>query len=225
MGKVKGAGVSGSSSRGRRAAGSGTREAIAAAARQQFAEHGYRRTSLRAIAAQAGVDPRLVLHFYGSKQALFVAVVDLPFEPAQVFERLLGSGEPGVGRRLAEFVLSVLGDPDSNPVLTGMVRAAASEQDAAHMIRETVTGRLLMPLARHVGRDHPELRAALVAAQIVGLVMARHIVGVDPLARASGAQLVDAIAPVFEHYLTGDLTAPRAAPADQICNRADSNGR
>ena len=192
-------------SRGRRPAGSGTREAIAAAARQQFATLGYQRTSLRGVAAEAGVDPRLVLHFFGSKQALFVAVVDLPFEPEQVFDRLFAAGTPGIGRRLASFVLSTLDDPHSNAVMTGMVRAAASEQDATHMIRETVTERLLLPLARRVGREDAELRAGLVASQIVGLIMARHVVGIGPLAGAPGDTLVDALAPVLEHYLTGDL--------------------
>lgn len=196
--------------RGRRPAGSGTREAIAAAARRLFAEQGYRRTSLRGVAAEAGVDPRLVLHFFGSKQALFVSVVDLPFEPADTFDRLLASGAPGVGRRLATFLVSILEDPDRNSVVTGMVRAAASEEDAVQMIREAVTERLLTPLAQRVGREDAQFRAGLVSSQIVGMVMARHVVGLDPLVRATGPQLVGALAPVFEHYLTGDLTGPGA---------------
>src|SRR4051794_41354956 len=83
--------------RGRRPAGSDSREEIVVAARRQFGELGYRRASMRGIAAEAGVDPRLILHFFGSKQELFVAVVDLPFDPATTFEQVLAAGAGGLG--------------------------------------------------------------------------------------------------------------------------------
>src|SRR4051794_41948858 len=83
--------------RGRRPAGSDSREEIVVAARRQFGELGYRRASMRGIAAEAGVDPRLILHFFGSKQELFVAVVDLPFDPAITFEQVLAAGGGGPG--------------------------------------------------------------------------------------------------------------------------------
>jgi len=191
--------------RGRRPAGSGTREAIAAAARRQFGELGYQRASLRSIAAEAGVDPRLVLHFFGSKQELFASVVELPFDPEVAFDRLLAPGSQGLGRRVAEFILAVLDSPEGRKTITGLIRAATSEEEAAATIRELVAKRLLLPLASRVGRDRPELRASLVASQIVGLAMARHVVGLTPLATASHAELVAALAPVFDHYLTGPL--------------------
>jgi len=191
--------------RGRRPAGSGTREAIVAAARRQFGEVGYRRASLRTIATEAGVDPRLVLHFFGSKQELFASVVELPFDPEVAFDDLLSAGSQGVGRRVAEFILAVLDSPEGRRTVTGLIRAAASEEEAAATIRELVARRMLLPLASRVGRDRPELRAGLVASQIVGLAMARHVVGLTPLATASHAELVAALAPVFDHYLTGDL--------------------
>jgi AcrR family transcriptional regulator len=191
--------------RGRRPAGSGTREAIAAAAQRQFGELGYRRTSLRSIAVEAGVDPRLVLHFFGSKKELFASVVELPFDPETAFDALLSPGEQGLGRRVAEFVLAVLDSPEGRKTITGLIRAAASEEEAAASIRELVGRRLLLPLASRVARDRPELRASLVASQIVGLALARHIVGLTPLATASHAQLIAALAPVFDHYLTGHL--------------------
>ncbi len=91
--------------------GSGTRAAIELAARRRFAELGYPRTTMRGIAADAGVDPRLITHFFGSKQELFVAVVELPFEPEPTFEALLadrGEDAVDIGARLAEFVLGML---------------------------------------------------------------------------------------------------------------------
>ena len=191
--------------RGRRPAGSGTREAIAAAARRQFGELGYQRASLRSIAAEAGVDPRLVLHFFGSKQELFASVVEFPFDPQTAFDALLGPGRQGLGRRVAEFVLAVLDSPEGRRTITGLIRAAASEEEAAATIRDLVGRRLLLPLASRVGRDRPELRASLVASQIVGLAMTRHVVGLPSLTTASRAELIGALAPVFDHYLTGDL--------------------
>jgi len=192
--------------RGRRPAGSGTREAIAAAARHQFAEQGYPNTSLRSIAAEAGVDPRLVLHFFGSKQELFVAVVEFPFQPEAVFERVLGPGRDGVGLRLAQYFVGVLSDPDALRVVTGLVRAAASEEKAAELLRAQVSEQMLLPLADRLGTDNAQLRAGLVASQVVGMTMARHVVAIAPLAQATRKQLVSALAPVLQHYLTGDLS-------------------
>ncbi len=192
--------------RGRRPSGAGTKEAIAEAARRQFGEHGYRRASIRGIAAEAGVDPRLVMHFFGSKHGLFVAVIELPFEPEATFDALLGPGEKGLGQRLAAFYLGALADPESRKIFTGMIRAATSEEEAATTIREFVVGRLLLPLAARLGRDRPEFRASLLASQVVGLVMARHVVGLPALAAAPDDELIAAMAPVFDRYLTGDLS-------------------
>jgi Tetracyclin repressor-like, C-terminal domain len=106
---------------------------------------------------------------------------------------------------VAEFVLAILDSPEGRKTATGLIRAAASEEEAAATIRELLARRLLLPLASRVGRDRPELRASLVASQIVGLAMARHVVGLTPLTTASHAELVAALAPVFEHYLTDPL--------------------
>lgn len=195
-------------SRGRRPAGSGTREAIEAAARHQFGEHGYQAASLRSIAAEAGVDPRLVLHFFGSKQKLFLSVVELPFDPQLVFPQVIGDGGPGVGRRVAQLFVSMLQTPQARQVLTAVMRAAVSEDEAAKYWRQVVTERLLEPLATQLTSDQPRLRAGLVASQIVGMTMARHVVAVAPLADATSDQLVNALAPVIDYYLTGDLGAP-----------------
>ena len=194
--------------RGRRQPGSGTREAIAAAARRQFGELGYRRASIRTIAAEAGVDPRLVQHYFGSKQELFVAVVELPIDPATVLDRLLADAgaEPGVGRHLAAIIVGVLDSEEGRGTITGLIRAAASEEEAARMVRELVTQRLVAPVARRVARDHAELRAGLIGSQVVGLAFARHVVGVDALAAAPSERLVEALGPVFDHYLTGPLS-------------------
>jgi AcrR family transcriptional regulator len=191
--------------RGRRPSGSGTRDRIEQVARRQFAELGYPGTTMRGIATEAGVDARLVGHFFGSKQQLFVSVVELPFEPDEVFERMLAPGPEGLGQRLATFLVGVLDDPGARGTLVGMVRAAASEEEAATLVRGLVTDRMLGPLARRVGGADPELRAALLGSQVVGLTFARHVVGLEALATAPREHLVAALAPVLQHYLVGDL--------------------
>jgi AcrR family transcriptional regulator len=198
--------------RGRRPTGSGTRERIEAAARRQFAELGYPGTTMRGIAAEAGVDARLVGHFFGSKQQLFVAVAELPFDPETVFAALLAPGEAGVGRRVAEFLVDLLETPQARNTVTGLVRSAASEETAAEMLRALVTERLLGPLARRVGGSDPELRASLLGSQVVGLTFARYVVGLPALVEADRDQLVAALAPVLDHYLTGSLAPGPVRP-------------
>jgi AcrR family transcriptional regulator len=191
--------------RGRRPGPSRTREAILAAARRQFAERGYDRTSLRAIAAEAGVDPALVTHFFGSKHQLFVEVVEFPFDPAEALPSVL-SGDPAeVGLRLAEFVVSLLENPEARARITGVVRAASSEPEVARSVRDLLTREVWAPAAAILGGEDAELRMNLVGSQIVGLVMARYVVGAEPLASLPPEDLVQAIAPTFQRYLTGPL--------------------
>jgi AcrR family transcriptional regulator len=194
--------------RGRRPGTSGTREAILAAARRQFAERGYDRTSLRAIAAEAGVDPGLVTHFFGSKQRLFVEVVEFPLDPAETLPEVF-SGDPAtIGRRLAELLVSLLESPDARARIIGIVRAAASEPEAARMVRELLMREIWAPAAELLGVDDAELRMNLVGSQVVGVVMARYVVGAEPLASLPAEKLVDAIGPTLQRYLAEPLESP-----------------
>ena len=191
---------------GRRPGPTTTREAIADAARRQFAELGYDRATLRGIAGEAGVDAALVVRFHGSKDALFREVMALPPAVAEAIAGLADGPRATVGRRLAEAIVGMLEDPRSRSVVLGRIRSASSHPDAAALVRETVThdvGRLVAALTD----DEPETRAALVGSQIVGLALARHVVRVEPLASLPAADVIDHIAPVFQHYLGGPLKA------------------
>ena len=182
-----------------------TREAIAESARRQFAELGYGHATLRGIAEEAGVDQRLVTHYFGSKQALFVAVFQVPFDPAAAFGQLLAGDPAELGERVARFILGVLSAEAPRRTIAGTVRAAASEPEVAELLGRALHEQLIKPIARQLIADQPELRASLLAAQVVGLVLARHIVAVQPLASADHEQLIAALAPVAQHYLTGPL--------------------
>jgi AcrR family transcriptional regulator len=186
---------------GRRPGKSGTREAIAAAARRLFAERGYDRTTLRAVAEEAGVDAALVAHFYGSKQQLFVSVVELPFSPETVLPALLAGERAALGERIARFVVGLLESEQGRSRMTGLVRAAASEPEAAKLVRELVAERIFRPLTETLGVEDASLRASLVGSQVIGLTMARYVVRVEPLASARPEVVVAAIAPTLQRYL------------------------
>jgi AcrR family transcriptional regulator len=190
---------------GRRPGASGTREAILAAAGRQFAEQGYDRASMRRIAAEAGVDQKLIAHFFGSKQNLFVAAIGLPFNPAEMLAPVIAGDAASVGAGLEELLVRILEQPELHQRLTGVVRAAASEPDVARMMREFLGRELFLPIAEVLGGGDAQLRANLFGSQIVGLVMARFVVRIEPLASLPAAAVAAAVAPTLERYLVGPL--------------------
>lgn len=189
---------------GRRAGTSRTREQIAAAARLQFAGHGYEQATFRRIAAAAGVDPALVVHFYGSKADLFREVMQLPAAVSEGLVRIADAPRDELGRRLAELVVSAMESPATRPVVLGRIRCASSHPDAAALVRETVI-RDLTDLASAIGEDEPAKRAVLIGSHVVGIALARYVVLVEPLASLPAPELVELLAPTFQHFLTAPL--------------------
>jgi AcrR family transcriptional regulator len=194
-----------SSRTGRRPGTTTSRDAIAAAARRLFAERGYDRATLRAIAGEAGVDPALVVHFFGSKEQLFRDVMQLPEAVADALASLADGPRDEIGRRLAEIVVGGMENPVTRPIVLGRVRSASSHPDAAELVRQTVT-RDIGRLTVSIGVDDPEARAVLIGAQMVGVAFARYVVGVEPIASLPADKLVDLLAPTFQHYLTDSLS-------------------
>jgi len=192
---------------GRRPGRPDTRDQILAAARQSFADLGYDRTTIRGIAEAAGVDSRLVTHYFGSKQRLFVTAAEPPIDPEKVLPALLqDTDDPAAA--FAGFIAALIDDPDYQRLSTGLIRAAASEPEAAAMAREFLTERVLVPAARLLSTDAPDLRASLLAAQIVGLVFARNIIRFEPLLALERPSLAAALTPVIRHYLFEPLDQP-----------------
>ncbi len=190
---------------GRRPGDSGTRAAIEGAARRQFADQGFDRTSMRSVALAAGVDPGLVAHYFGSKHQLFTAAVDLPIDPAVVIPRVVAGDRAGIGRRLATAIAAALASPAASATMIGLVRCAATEPAAAAVVRDRLTHDVLTPLAAALGMDRPEVRAALTASQVVGLVMAREVVGLTALRTLTTEQLVGLVGPTLQRYLADPL--------------------
>jgi AcrR family transcriptional regulator len=190
---------------GRRPGTSSTRQQILEAARKLFAERGYQGATMRAIAAEAGVDAALVVHFFGNKATLLGEAIEWPFDPDVEMPKLLVDGKHHVGERIVALVVSTWDEEGGrNPILT-LLRAATTEPKAAEMLGEFVRTRLFAPLMERLGSDQPELRTSLAASQLVGLGLSRHVLRVEPLASAKPADVVAWYAPTLQRYLTGKL--------------------
>ena len=185
--------------RGRRPGAPDTRAEILSSARSLFATRGYKSTSVRAIAAEAGVDPALVHHYFGTKDDLFVAALELPIDPRSVIGPALAGGIDGAAERLLTVFLGVWDDPELRPGLLGVVRSAL-EPEGQRLIREGFLPAVILPAALALGVDQPERRMPLVASQIFGLILVRYILEVEPLASMSAADVVATIAPNIQRY-------------------------
>lgn len=197
---------------GRRAGDSGTRTAVLEAAKRSFGAQGYGATSVRAVAREAGVDPSLVLHFFGSKDGLFEAALELPIDPSRLVPGLLAAGPlDELGERVVRtFVGTWDATPGQGPMLA-MLRSAVSHEDSAERLRSLLLRVVFRPLAQGAGAGDGDAdrRAALLASQVVGLAFARYVLHLEPLASASADELVPLLAPTLQRYLTGDLEGTR----------------
>lgn len=192
--------------RGRRPGSAGSKEAILAAARDAFSELGFEGATVRDIAGRAGVDPAMLHHYFGSKERLFQAVVNVPFDPRE----LLAEGEPAEVDRLGAHMVATLlraWDAPQGGVGLALLRSATSSERAAAMMREFLLARVIRPIVARVELD-PERaawRGALVASQLGGLVVARYVLRIEPLASAPVETVVAAVGPQVQHYLTGEV--------------------
>jgi AcrR family transcriptional regulator len=190
---------------GRRAGESRTREAILEAARGCFAARGYDGATIRAIAKTADVDPALVHHFFGTKERLFVEAISFPFAPSELVARAAASGADRFGESLVRALLAAWEDEEVRSRTVAVMRSAVTNERAASVLRGFVMGSIVGTIASLMGPERAELRASLVASQIVGLGVARYVVRLPPLAEASVEDLVAAVGPTLQRYLTADL--------------------
>jgi len=194
---------------GRRPGAGGTRDEILAAARSHFAEVGYDGATIRGIAAAAKVDPKLVMHYFESKEGVFRAAVDFPIDPAEVIPGVLEPGLDGLGGRLVRFFLETWESPAGSPLLA-LIRSVVANESAATLMREFVSREILARVAEALELDQPQLRASLAASQLIGLAMLRYVVKVEPLASASPRRVAGWIGPTLQRYFT-DPAATRSA--------------
>ncbi len=185
---------------GRRPGPSVTRAKILAAARNQFAERGYERATLRTIGRTAHVDQRLITHFFGSKHGLFIAAMALPIDPSLFVAAVAAPGIAGLGERLAIRWVE-LWDSSEGRHLVGLLRSAMSNEGAAKMMRDAFVHVVMRQLVRALDIDHPERRAAFVASQLFGLVLIRYVLRLPPVATMTPNEVARWIGPTIQRYL------------------------
>ncbi|MEV5707735.1 TetR family transcriptional regulator [Actinoallomurus sp. NPDC052274] len=186
---------------GRRPGPSSSRDDILAAARVLFGERGYDKASIRAIAREAGVDPALVHHFFGAKEELFAAAMEFPVDPAVFLGQVMAGPRSQIGERMARTFLRIWSDPRLRPQFVGIFRSAATTEQGAALLRDFITRTILTRVADAL--DLPPLNLAAAAAQMMGVVLLKYIVQVEPMASATEDDLVALLAPTLQHYLEG----------------------
>ncbi|MDQ0776479.1 AcrR family transcriptional regulator [Streptomyces aurantiacus] len=179
------------------------RDRILTAAREEFSERGYEKTSVRGIAKTAGVDSALVHHYYGTKEQVFEASIEVAIGPLLSAPGSITEGPlDGVGERLARFFFGVWENPATRKALLAIVRSAMNNEVAAGVFRRLISAQLLRRIADRLDRPDAELRAELAAAQLVGIAMLRYVIRVEPLASATPEQIIERVSPVIQTHLT-----------------------
>ena len=189
-----------SARKGRRPGPSSTRDEILKAARRGFAEGGYERTTFRSIANEAGVDPALVVQFFGSKKELFAAATVSPVTLAEIAKESESASSGSPGTDLASLLMEWLEHEGARQALLGRIRSASSEPAAADAVREMI-GAQLVEFAKTMEGERPDVRASLLATQFLGVVIARYVVGVEPLASMELQEIAKWLGPTFDLYL------------------------
>ncbi len=186
---------------GRRPGAPDTRDKIMAVARRRFATRGYEATSLRAIAADAQVDPALLIHYFGTKEGLFAAATGLPAGLPEMFAAVEGTPLRESVEFLVRSYLQFVDSDQSRNAILALVRSAVSNEKAATMLREFLAAELLPVIGRLTEHEDAPLRASLVAAQLIGIAILRHVLRVDDVAKASPDEIAALAAPAIEQYL------------------------
>ncbi|WP_307810985.1 TetR family transcriptional regulator [Tomitella cavernea] len=192
---------------GRRPGNSRTREQILAAARARFAESGFDRASVRSIAADAAVDPALVHHYFGTKRNLFAAALALPVDPETVLAQVRAVPVDEIARAVLRAVVGLWDSPQGSAVV-GAFRGVLGGGDP-QLIRSFILEVALKEVRGRV--DAPpgsaDVRVSLAASHMIGILVARRILEIEPLASMPLGELVERCAPQIQHYLTGPFEA------------------
>jgi AcrR family transcriptional regulator len=202
--------------RGRRPHGSpDARQAVLDAALELFAERGFERTTMRAVGTRAGADPALIYHYFGDKDGLLAAVIKPPANLAEVLAGI--ADDPSrAGEEIVRRAVSLWDTHRGvRERLIAILRTALSNDDAARLLRDMLSSWLLGAVGGVLADDRRELRAALIGSHLGGLMLARHVLKVPVTAAADPEELVQAVGPTVQRYLTGTLTPQETRPGKQ----------
>lgn len=178
---------------------------IVAAARDEFAEHGWAGTAIRAVARAADVDPALIYHYFGSKEGLLDAATTPPQKWLDSVAKTWATPKAGLGEQLIRNVLNIWTDEDVGPALRAVVLTAAHEPKTREKLRLIVESGLIG--GSTLGDDEGERlrRSGLIASQLIGFALLRYVWKIEPIASMPDDEVVAAMAPNLQRYVDGDL--------------------
>jgi len=185
---------------GRRPGVHDTKEKIITAARTLFADKGFDRTSIRHIAALADVDPALVMHYFGTKQQLFMESMLPLFEGPRLLPNAMQGDITTIGNRLATFFVTMISEQATQNLILGLFRSISSEERAAVMAREFIQGGIIEHVEPFLPGPNKKLQANLLGAQLVGIFVARLIIKAEPIASSSPEELITYLAPRLQSH-------------------------
>ena len=181
------------------------------AARAAYARRGYLNTTLKGVAAAAGVAPDVGRRYYDNRESLFVAAMRLPFDPAMSIAQLMAPGIDGMGERLVRVTLRMLDDPETRDQLAEMVRDGAGASRATASLREFLEAEVVDRAAVLLGVPDARMRVTLATSYLLGIATTRYVLKLEPLASASEDEIVQLVAPAVQMALTTP-TAPSGKP-------------
>jgi AcrR family transcriptional regulator len=176
------------------------------AARAAYARRGYLNTTLKGVAAAAGVAPDVVRRYYDNREALFVAAMRLPFDPAMSIAQLMAPGMDGLGERLVRVTLRLLDDPETRDQLAEMVRDGAGASRATASLREFLEAEVVDRAALLLGVPDARMRVTLATSYLLGIASMRYVLKLEPIASATEDEIVRLVAPAVQMALTTPTT-------------------
>ncbi|MFT4245734.1 MAG: TetR family transcriptional regulator [Micrococcaceae bacterium] len=188
---------------GRRAGNVDTKNDISQAAIELFSKNGMKQTTMRQIATRAKVDPALIVHYFCSKKQLFLDSVVLPLKERELelFEEVFSNPDnTTVGERLSRAFATLIVEDEESQLFVAIIRSAASDEEAVDIMRNVVKNALLNKFKDHIPGPNRELKASILGAQMLGIVMARYIIKLEPIASATVDDLVLYLAPRVQTY-------------------------
>ncbi|WP_409184883.1 TetR family transcriptional regulator [Amycolatopsis sp. VS8301801F10] len=183
---------------GRWRTGAESKQRILDAARALFRERGYGGTTVRAVASEAGVDSAMVFYFFGNKQGLFAAAIEMSAQVPPALDEVFAGGLDGLGERIVRTLLENLDASGRTPL--AMLTRADDQADA--LLREYIDREITGRLANLLDTPDAAFRAGMVNVQLLGLAVARYVVRIEPIASAPVDELVGRFGPLVQHCLT-----------------------
>jgi AcrR family transcriptional regulator len=193
---------------GRRPGQSGTRSAILDAARARFADVGFDQASIRSIAAAAEVDPALVHHYFGTKQDLFLAALELPVDPEVVRAQIAAVPDDQLGETIVRVVVGVWDSPIGIHAIAAVRSLIAGHNEG--LARTFLLDVVLRDVRTRVDRPAGTgtTRVVMAVTQMIGVLVARKILEIEPVVSMPIDTLAGLAGPTLQRYLTGDLDLP-----------------